>query len=166
MFLGSPGVALEDAERGRRDAVTVRFSGTSSPPHPALQSGRRPYWGLCQLCLMGHLGGLGGRYLQKYRSIGSNLSPVLGDRDWTQRESWIHKAPEQRVLTPGLFLPPRIRKEPRDTVGGPQVLPLHILTFLIGLLSCIIQKQRVTSLSEICKSSTDLSTPSRHTAVS
>ena len=84
IFLGSPGVAPEDAERGIRDAITVRFSGSSSPPHPALQSGRHPNWGLCQLRLMGHLwGGVGGGGggTSKKRSIGSNLSPALGDRD-------------------------------------------------------------------------------------
>ena len=30
---------------GRRDATT-RVSGSSSPAHPPLQSGRHPYWGL------------------------------------------------------------------------------------------------------------------------
>ena len=67
---------------------------------------------------------------------------------------------------PGGFLPPQIREDPGHTRRGTPRASSPFLMLLIGLLSCIIQKQRVTGLSEICKSSTALSTPSRHTAVS
>ena len=78
IFLGSPGVAPEDAERGIRDAITVRFSGSSSPPHPALQSGRHPNWGLCQLRLMGHLGG----------GVGGEVPPKKEVSDRTCLQPW------------------------------------------------------------------------------
>lgn len=128
IFLGSPGVAPEDAERGRRDAIIVRFSGSSSPPHPALQSGRHPNWGLCQLCLMGHLWGGwvgGGRYLQKKKD---RIEPVSSPG-------------RQGLNTEGELDPQSLRRASADVLecfclhrsgrirgtqgGAPHVLPLH-----------------------------------------
>ena len=92
--------------------------------HPALQSGRHPDWGLCQLCLMGHLWGWG-RHLKKKKYW---IQPVSSPgRQGLNTEEELDPQSLRRAGADALegFCLHRSGRIRGTQGGAPHVLPLH-----------------------------------------
>lgn len=162
ILLGPPGVALSGGGE-------VQQLGSLDFPHQPTQHFNQedtPTGGYEKLRLMEHLrvaGWADRRRSPSKRRARSNLSLVPGTQGWAQREKWVRKGSEQWALLPwSFFVPTRWGESEGHKLGG-ICASSPLLMLLFGSLSRVIQKQRVTSPSEICKSPPDLSTPTRPT---
>lgn len=109
-----PGVALEDAERGRRDAIAVQFSGPSSPP-TSTAIRETPVGGYVNST---HGASVGvGEAPQKKRNVDPTCLQSW-ETDWCLEGELDPQSLRSGCWCPGGFLSPQIREAQGHTRRG------------------------------------------------